>query len=32
MKADYVERQAAKAARTQAMEEEEAKKIPYEVR
>lgn len=30
-KAEWVERMAAKAARTQALEEEEAKKIPYEV-
>lgn len=30
-KAEWVERMAAKTARTKAMEEEEAKKIPYEV-
>lgn len=30
-KAEWVERMAAKTARTKALEEEEAKKIPYEV-
>lgn len=31
LKAEWVERMAAKTARTKALEEEEAKKIPYEV-